>query len=122
LRDIVHASQRKLEAQSGPTCDWVFTGGYGETPQRVHAMARDAYAALLPHQQLNFAVRLGFNQPEAGYAMLSEQDTREMTRAVHDSGADEIVFYNYGEAPRRSVEWIEAALKNVAFEGTSGGS
>ena len=70
---------------------------------------------LLPHQELGFSVRMGFNNPDYGPAMTSEQETCEVAAAVAESGADEILFYNYGEAPRRSVEWIKPALKHCGF-------
>ena len=70
---------------------------------------------LLPAQELNYAVRMGFNHPDMDHAMVSERDTCEVAAAVAENGADELVFYNYGEAPRRSVEWIKPALERCGF-------
>ena len=50
-----------------------------------------------------------------GSPILSEEDACEMTQAVVDNGADGITFYNYSEAPRRSIEWIKPALRSVGF-------
>ena len=68
---------------------------------------------MLPHQELGYGVRMGFNNPDYGYAMTSEEATCGVASTVAESGVDEILFYNYGEAPRRSVEWIKPALRQI---------
>jgi hypothetical protein len=112
ILEIVRPEGVKLEAGVSPSSDWVVSGGYGLSPDEMSAQLADLRRQLRPHQELNYGVRMGFNnpRPEYGFAMASEQDTCDVAAAVAESGVDEILFYNYGEAPRRSVEWIRAAL------------
>ena len=113
LHDVAAEQGVKLEGKAGPAVDWVCCGVYGKPPDAVEHIAREAKSCLLPHQELNVGVRLGFNHPGMGSPLLSEDDTRAVTAAVAAAGADEILFYNYGEAPRKSVEWIRPALAAV---------
>ena len=92
-------------------------GVYGEPAGRVAGLLTEAAASLLPHQELVASLRVGFNSPGMGSPIISQEQTREMTRVVADSGADGISYYNYSEAPRRSIEWIGPALQSVGFEG-----
>ena len=105
----------KLEGPPSPAVDMVLAGGYGEPPERISRLVEDHRSRLRPGQDLGFGLRLGFNHPGMGSPLLSEQDTKAATRAVVEAGADEVVFYNYGEAPARSVEWIRSALRDVGF-------
>lgn len=100
-----------------PSLDVVTVGTYGEPAHRVAELTRAAKASLLPHQELVVAVRIGFDGPGMGTALLSEEQTSEVTLAVADNGADGIAYYNYSEAPRRSIEWIKPALRGIGFEG-----
>ena len=100
-----------------PSLDVVAVGTYGQPAHRVAELTRAAKASLLPYQELVVAVRIGFDGPGMGTALLSEEQTREVTLAVADNGADGIAYYNYSEAPRRSIEWIKPALRGIGFEG-----
>ena len=64
---------------------------------------------------MGFGLRLGFNHLGMASPLLSEQDTKSATRAVVNAGADELVFYNDGEAPARAVGWIRPALQDEGF-------
>lgn len=114
LQAAVAAHGVKLEHKPTPVTDWVFVGGYGSSPAELKAIADDARSTMLPHQRLNVAMRLGFNHPGMGTPIVSEADTCAMVQAAADGGADEVVFYNYGEAPKRSVDWIKPALASVS--------
>ena len=88
-----------------------------EIPQPEHQQGVGNFGldgVVLPHQRLNFALRMGFNHPGMGTPILSEAETCAMAQAVAGAGADELVFYNYGEAPRRSVDWIKPALAGLS--------
>ena len=115
LRSVMAAQGVKLEAGLDPSTDWVTSGGFGVGPSEMAETIKALRTQLHPHQELGFTVRMGFNNPDFGLAMTSEQETCEVAAAVAESGADEILFYNYGEAPRRSVEWIKPALKHCGF-------
>ena len=118
LREEVEPRGVKLQgAGSSPSLDVVVAGAYGEPSDRVAELTRGAKASLLPHQQLSLALRIGFNSPGMGAPLLSEEQTRDATRVVADNGADGIAYYNYSEAPRRSIEWIKPALRGIGFRG-----
>jgi hypothetical protein len=113
LLTVVQANGVKLEAGVSPSTDWVVSGGYGLTPAEMADMIATLRQEMLPHQELGYGVRMGFNNPDYGYAMTSEEATCGVASTVAESGVDEILFYNYGEAPRRSVEWIKPALRQI---------
>jgi hypothetical protein len=88
-------------------------GAYGLGIEETATAVRRARDVVLPHQRLNFALRMGFNHPGMGTPIVSEAETCAMAQAIAAAGADEVVFYNYGEAPRRSVDWIKPALAGL---------
>tara|TARA_B100000809_G_scaffold56335_1_gene52306 strand:- start:401 stop:1570 length:1170 start_codon:yes stop_codon:yes gene_type:complete len=114
LKDALAGTGTKLEAGPSPHVDWVMQGAYGLGFEETATAVRRARDVVLPHQRLNFALRMGFNHPGMGTPILSEAETCAMAQAVAGAGADELVFYNYGEAPRRSVDWIKPALAGLS--------
>lgn len=114
MKDALAGTGTKLEAGPSPHVDWVMQGAYGLGFEETATAVRRARDVLLPHQRLNFALRMGFNHPGMGTPILSEAETCAMAQAVAGAGADELVFYNYGEAPRRSVDWIKPALAGLS--------
>ena len=114
LKDALAGTGTRLEAGPSPHVDWVMQGAYGLGFEETATAVRRARDVVLPHQRLNFALRMGFNHPGMGTPILSEAETCAMAQAVAGAGADELVFYNYGEAPRRSVDWIKPALAGLS--------
>jgi hypothetical protein len=117
LAQIVREHGVKLEGKASPSVDMALSGGYGETPQRMAQLVAQTKRTLTADQELGFTVRMGYNHPGMGWAMQSEQDTCAAVRAIADAGADEVLFYNYGEAPRRAIDWIAPALQSAGFRG-----
>lgn len=114
MKDALAGTGTKLEAGPSPHVDWVMQGAYSLGVEETATAVRRARDVVLPHQRLNFALRMGFNHPGMGTPILSEAETCAMAQAVAGAGADELVFYNYGEAPRRSVDWIKPALAGLS--------
>jgi len=114
MKNALAGTGTKLEAGPSPHVDWVMQGAYGLGIEETATAVRRARDVVLPHQRLNFALRMGFNHPGMGTPILSESETCTMAQAVAGAGADEVVFYNYGEAPRRSVDWIKPALAGLS--------
>ena len=113
MKNALSGTGVQLEAGVSPHVDWVMCGGYGLNLGETAAAVRRARDELLPHQRLNFGLRMGVNHPGMGTPIVSEAETCAMAQAVAGAGADEVVFYNYGEAPRRSVDWIKPALAGL---------
>jgi len=86
-------------------------GTYGEPVERVAKLTRSARQQLAIQQQLEVAFRLGFTSPGMGTAIRSAAELTRFVQTARDNGADSVSFYNYAEAPRRSVEWIRTALE-----------
>jgi hypothetical protein len=59
-----------------------------------------------PHKTVSADIRIA---PVGGIA--SECELREVIGAARAAGADELHFYNYSEAPKTSLGWINSALK-----------
>ncbi|MDP7398545.1 MAG: hypothetical protein QGF67_01730 [Lentisphaeria bacterium] len=114
MKDALAGTGSRLEAGPSPHVDWVLQGAYGLGPEETAAAVRRARELVLPHQRLNFTLRMGFNHPGMGTPILSEAETCAMAQVVAGAGADELVFYNYGEAPRRSVDWLKPALAGLS--------
>jgi hypothetical protein len=115
IRQIAEPRDVKLVGSASPSIDVVGGGAYGETEQRTAELVSTARAGCLPHQQLQFTVRMGFNTPGMGVPLVSEEQTCRMIRVIADNGADGVGFYNYGECARQSVEWIKPALKGIGL-------
>lgn len=103
-----------------PAIDIVQTSAHGENPERISAVIRQAAATLSSSQELLVSIRMGFNGPGMGRAILSIEDMNRSIRAVSEGGTDAIGFYNYGEAPRQSIEWIRPALHDIGFPAKNG--
>jgi hypothetical protein len=58
---------------------------------------------------------MGFNTPGLGAPIVSEDQMVDVTRAIDVGGGDFVGYYNYGEAPMRSVRWIRPALEAVGL-------
>ena len=114
---IAAASDVTLLGPPDPSFDTVMAGAYGEPPDRVATLTAAAHAAKLDHQQLSVFIRLGYNgtDPGLGTAIRTESDMCAVTQSAADNGADQIVYYNYSEAPQRSSDWIKPALQHVGF-------
>ena len=115
LQTVLRARDVKMEAGLGPSSDWVHSSGYELSSNQMAETIVALRPQLRSHQELVYGVRMGFNNPDYGHAMTSQEQTCRVAATVAESGADEIVFYNYGEAPRRSVEWIQPALRRCGF-------
>ena len=125
LRDVAAPRGTKLEGvRRGALLDLspldvVIAGVWGEPVERVSAIVREVKTALLPHQQLIVTVCLGFYRPGGDETpILTEADLCRITEAIAEQGANGILFYNYGEVPRRSLEWIKPALAGVGLTAT----
>ena len=107
LKAVVEPSGVKLVASANHySADIVFVAAYGESIERIARITRNAKQQLAAHQQLVVGIRLGFYSPGMGTAVLSEQELNRVVDTAISHGADTVAFYNYGEAPRRCVEWI----------------
>jgi len=115
IRQVAQPRGVKLEGGTSPLVDIATSSAYGETMERTAQMVRDAKAAILPHQALNFGFRMGFNTPGMGTPIVSEEQTCQIVRIIAENGADGVTLYNYGECARKCVEWIKPALKGIDF-------
>ena len=107
----VHSRGVKLIGAAGhPAVDIALAGAYGEPADRVVDIVRQARASA-DQKELLVSVRMGFNSPGMGRPILSETEMKAVVRSAVSGGADALGFYNYGEAPQRSVEWIGPALR-----------
>jgi len=111
LRQIVQPRGVKLVGGANPSMDIVLLGVYGEPAERVAELTRQIRRQITAEQQLEVAFRLGFYSPGMGTAIHSAKALKQLVDIARDEGADSVAFYNYAEAPRRSVEWIREALK-----------
>ena len=114
LRQIAQPRGVKLVGGSSPSIDIVTLGTYGEPVERVAELTHSAKQQLTIQQQLEVVFRLGFSSPGMGTAIRSAAELKRLVETARDSGADSVCFYNYAEAPRRSVEWIRVALEEVS--------
>lgn len=119
LRQEAEPHGVRLMGPADPAIDLVMAGAYGESPERIAAIARGARAALGDRQELIVLLRMGFYDG-AGYGtpIVTEQAMIDSVRAVADAGAHAVGFYNYAEAPSRCVDWIAPALRAAGVTGT----
>ncbi len=110
LRDAAKKHGVDLVGSPDPAIDVVTTGVYGEPPDAIAAITQETHQALLPSQRLMVVLRMGFYGPGVGTPIVTEAQMIEATRIIAEHGADMIGFYNYAEAPRRCVDWIQPAL------------
>jgi hypothetical protein len=113
LRQLAEPRGVKLIGASSPSIDIVFIGLYGEPVERIAELVQKARQQMAPWQELVVAIRLGFQKPGDETSIDSAEELQTVVQAVRRSGADSIAFYNYAEAPRRSVEWIRSALEDA---------
>ena len=115
LREAAHASGVRVMGAARPEVDIVMVGAYGRRPTDVESIARQARADSALGQQVAVLLRMGFDGPSMGTPIGSEEQMVETTRAAAAGGADLVGYYNYAEAPRRSVAWIRPALDAVGL-------
>ena len=115
LREAAHARGARVMGAGRPEFDIAMVGAYGQPPSKVEAIARQARAASNVGQQVAILLRMGFNTPGLGTPIVSEEQMVGVTRAVDSGGGDLVGYYNYGEAPMRSVRWIRPALEAVGL-------
>ena len=117
LHDIAAPHGVKLLGGMDPSFDAVMTGSYGAPLDEMGDAVERASATKRADQNLSVFVRIGFVELNAGMwtAIRTVDDMCDFTQCVVDCGADEIVYYNYSEAPRRSSDWIKPALRSVGF-------
>jgi hypothetical protein len=114
IKQDVRPSGALLEGvEEVPAYDVKVVGAYGKAPDEVAAVTRQARERKAPHQELRVGLRLGFDPPEAAYAISSPERARDCVRAAAESGADSVFFYNYSESPRSYLEFIGPALEGV---------
>ena len=107
LKAVVEQNGVKLAASANHySADVVFVAAYGESIELIAQITRNAKQQLAAHQQLVVGLRLGFYSPGMGTALLSKQELNRAVDTAISHGADTVAFYNYGEAPRRCIEWI----------------
>lgn len=111
LRQVVESRGVKLGGGPGPVTEMVFVSPYGEPVERVAEITQTAHQQLTSGQQLVVALRLGFTSPGMGTAIVSETQLRQFVKTAYLNGADSVAFYNYAEAPRRSIDWIGSVLQ-----------
>ena len=111
LRQVVESRGVKLGGGPGPVTEMVFVSPYGEPVERVAKITKTAHQQLTSGQQLVVALRLGFTSPGMGTAIVSETQLRQFVKTAYLNGADSVAFYNYAEAPRRSIDWIGSVLQ-----------
>jgi hypothetical protein len=117
LQEEARPHGTRLIGGGDPAIDIVMTGAYGESVEGTARITSEAAAHLEGDQELMVTLRLGFDGPGMGEAIISESKMVEATGAVAANGAHLIGFYNYAEAPIRCVEWIRPALAAVDGEG-----
>ena len=113
LKAIASPAGIELDGPADPSIDIVLVGGYGMAPHAVAEIVRTAKARALPGQKVMGLFRLGFNSPGFGTYIGSEDEMANQIQAVADNGADAVAFYNYSEAPVRSLDWIGPSVENV---------
>ena len=112
LRQIAQPRGVRLVGGASPSVDVVLLSAFGASLQQIAQLTRSAREKLTPGQELVVSIRLGFAGPGMGTAVLSEADLGASVETARANGADAVAFYNYAEAPRRSVEWIRGVLEN----------
>jgi len=118
LKAEVGPHEVRLMGGADPAIDIVMAGAYGELSERIGEIARQAKAGLLEGQELISLLRMGFyGRPEFGTPIANQRQTIDAVRAVAEGGADAVGFYNYAEVPRRCVDWIGPALREVGVTG-----
>ena len=108
-----------LMGPADPAIDLVMAGAYGQSPERIAAIARDGRTTLGDRQELIVLLRMGFYGDGARYGtpIVTERAMIDSVRAVADAGAHAVGFYNYAEAPARCVDWIAPALRAAGVTG-----
>lgn len=119
LRQEAEPHGVRLMGPADPAIDLVMAGAYGQSPERIAAIARDGRAALGDRQELIVLLRMGFYGDGARYGtpIVTERAMIDSVRAVADAGAHAVGFYNYAEAPARCVDWIAPALRAAGVTG-----
>jgi hypothetical protein len=91
-------------ARIAPAVDVFNSGVYGQKPAQVLVSTQSARKGLSENHQLYMGIRLGLN---------SVSDAGELTdivRAVRDGGGHGVMFYNYSESPKVTLNWIKPSL------------
>ncbi len=120
LRDIAHARGVRLMGSARPELDVVVLSAYGMAARDIEETTKRAKSHLLDHQQLAVLIRMGFSGSGRDTPITTELQMTEVTQAADRGGADVIGYYNYGEAPRRSVQWIKPALERIGLARPAG--
>ena len=90
-----------------PVVDVFNVGVYGQQPAEALASTRAAKQGLAANNELYMGVRLGLG------SVSSAANLGEIVQAIHEGGADGVLFYNYSESPMRTLDWIKPALAGI---------
>ena len=100
-----------------PAYDVTVVGAYGQPPDEVARLTRDARQRSRPHQQVRVGFRLGGDPPGCTPAIGSSQQARQCVEAAAGHGADSVLFYNYSESPEVCLSWIKPAIAGMIDSG-----
>jgi hypothetical protein len=103
----------KLLGGLDPAVDLVMVGAYGLSCDDMVAAIRRVQPKLTDRQSMAVLLRMGFYSPDMGTPILSQAQMEQYVQTAADEGAEMIGFYNYAEAPLRSVQWIKPALARL---------
>jgi hypothetical protein len=104
----------QLAGASGRSLDTIMIGVYGLSPDEISEKVKHARRDLTEQQDLVVGLRLGFDRPGSdSYAIRSQEQMVQCIQAAKEGKPSGIAFYNYSEAPWRSLTWIQPSLKEV---------
>lgn len=93
--------------QIDPVVDVYNSGVYGQKPAQVLTSTHAAKEGLSEKHPLYIGVRLGLNSvTDAG-------ELTEIVQAIQEGGGIGVMFYNYSESPKTTLNWIKPALAKV---------
>jgi hypothetical protein len=101
--------QTGYDAALAPAVDGFATWAYGERPEKVYQIVRQARSAAPADWRGEFPcfIRLGMGVPS------SQEELREIVQALRRGGATGPIFYNYSESPRKMLGWIPGAVGEI---------
>lgn len=114
-QESLRGTSCKLFLQSGyqkelaEVVDGFASGVYGKLPDEVLKIVGQGRARIPADWPGEFPcfVRLGMGVPA------SQQQLREIVRALKQGGSTGPIFYNYSESPRKMLGWVKGALEGV---------
>lgn len=89
-----------------PAIDAFNRSVYGQKAAQVYNATESAKQGLAANHALYMGIRLGLN------SVADATELTDIVQAVREGGGDGVMFYNYSESPKTTLDWIKPTLEH----------